>query len=84
MAMQCRRAVRIGVVHGCIDGVDLFLVLQTQSFNEYKTRRDELLRTDLTVDQVIAKLDGLYAEPGNQTSSICTAVLSAMHPPTAR
>ena len=75
---------RRGVVHGCIDGFDKSLMSQTRSIEEYKTRRPLLMRSDLTMDQILAKVDGFYTEPGNQNHTICLAVLTVLDPQAER
>jgi hypothetical protein len=53
-----------------MDGVEMLVIAQTHSFDEYKQRRDQLMRSDLTMDQILAKVDGFYAEPSNQEFGI--------------
>jgi hypothetical protein len=72
---------RYGVVHGCMDAFDVTLVRQSPTFDEYKKRRTALMRSDLTMDQVLAKVDGYFAEPENQNITVCLAVLTVLRPP---
>jgi hypothetical protein len=72
---------RRGVVHGCVSGFDISLMRQYPSFDDYKKHRDALMRSDLNADQVLAKVDAYYAEPGSQHAPLCAAVLSALTPP---
>jgi hypothetical protein len=74
------RGLRMGIVHGCMDAFDMSLIVQTRSFDEYRTRRAALMRSDLTMDQILAKVDGYYAEPDNQNHTICRAVLTVLRP----
>ena len=57
------------------------VVSQIQTHDEYTKLRDATMRSDLTMDQVLAKMDGYYAEPGNQNKPICVAALAALRPP---
>ena len=78
------KGLRLGVVSGCMDGFDIMLIAESRSYDEYKNRSAAMVRSDLTMDQILAKVDGFYAQPGNQDKSICHAVLTALHPPAQR
>ena len=62
----------------------MMIIARTRSFDEYKKIRDAMMRSDLTMKQILTKVDGFYAEPGNQVHGICTAVLTALRPPAER
>ncbi len=74
------QAMRTGLLRGIIEGIDLSIIMGTQSFEEYSAKRAALLRSDLTTEQVIAKIDGYYAEPSNEKNMLTVAFLAAMAP----
>lgn len=77
---QTIKALRVGVVKGIIEGIDLSLMVGAESLGQYQERRAKYMRSDLTVDQLIAKVDGHYAEPANQADLISIALLAAISP----
>jgi hypothetical protein len=74
------RANRAFLIKGIIEGIDLSLMVGAESHDEYVARSRNTLRTDLTLDQVIAKIDGYYAEPSNLKIPLSIALLAAMKP----
>ena len=82
--IELAKGMRWGVVHGCMDGIETAVIAQIQSHDEYTKLRAALMRSDLTMDQILAKVDGYYAEPGNQGHTLCLAVLKALRPPAER
>ena len=59
-------------------GFDTAVILQMQSLDEYTKRRATLMRSDLTMDEILAKVDEYDAEPRNQGHTLCIAVLAAL------
>jgi hypothetical protein len=74
-------SLRIGLVKGILEGIDLSMMVGAASLADYKANRARALRSDITMDQLLTKIDGYYAEPSNLKTQLSFAVIEAMFPP---
>lgn len=71
---------RFSTLRGTIEGLDAWIMAISPSFEDYKTKRSAIMRDDLTLEQVAAKLDGYYAETKAVDTPLGAAVLIVLHP----
>jgi hypothetical protein len=71
---------RLTVVRGILAGFDMSLIVQSSSVEDYNQRYAKAVRSDLTFEQIMAKVDGYYAEPSQIDKPLGLAVLLAVKP----
>lgn len=70
-------AVRVAAVKGVFDGLDLPLMVASPTFEDYKAKRAATWRSDLSLGQILTKIDGYYADPATLDVTLSLAVALA-------
>jgi hypothetical protein len=72
--------IRVAFVRGFIEALDAAAITGSASYDDYQRRRATMIRDDLSVEQLLLKIDGFYAEPANAKSSVQIAIMVALKP----